>query len=197
MRYCFSILLLFLFSLAADAQVLPLNGPGPTKAPTSWEAAQNWIDVQDLDGRFRIQLPAAWQHQIDTVPTAVGTLAYHTFFLKVPSDTAENEVYMLSYVDYPEGSLHHDSTELVTELLDASLDAAKERMQGDILFSTDKALQYYPGRYWRIDYLQGQASVRTHAFVANNRYYALQTISRSARGINKSTDRFFESFSLF
>lgn len=196
MKYLF-FWLLFSPLLWLQAQVLPLNQPLQPKAPSSWENQQQWQAYQDLDGRFQIKLPAPWQHAIDSVGTAVGALAYHTFFLKPPVDTADNEIYMLSYVEYPEGSLHHDSIELVTELLDATLSTAVERMKGEVLFSTEKPLGDYPGRYWRIDYLNGQASVRTHALVINNRYYALQTISRSRKGINKSSDRFFDSFSIF
>ncbi len=196
MKYLF-FLLLFSPLLWLQAQILPLHQPLQPKVPGGWENQQPWQAYQDLDGRFQIKLPANWQHTIDSVDTAVGTLAYHTFFLQPPVDTADNEVYMLSYVDYPAGSLHHDSSELVTELLDATLATAVERMKGEVLFSTEKPLGHYPGRYWRIDYLQGQASVRTHALVAYNRYYALQTISRSGKGINKSSDRFFDSFSIF
>lgn len=189
--------LFFLLPHVMNAQVLPIVEAEELNLFQSWERQQNWEEHNDYDGRFRIFLPAEWDHRVDSVTTAVGDLAYHTYWLQTPTDTADNVMYMLSYVDYPEGALHHDSIELVTEFLDASQEEAEKRMRGDLLFATPKERNGYPGRYWRIDYLDGQASVRTQAFIASNRYYALQTVSKSNRGVNSSTDRFFDSLVLF
>ncbi|MEM9837500.1 MAG: hypothetical protein AAF828_13415 [Bacteroidota bacterium] len=176
---------------------MPIGDKAERNPFASWEQQQDWEEHNDYDGRFRIQLPAKWDQRVDSVPTPVGTLAYHTYWLQTPTDTADNVMYMLSYVDYPEGALHHDSTELVNEFLNASQEEAEKRMRGTVLFSTDKERNGYPGRFWRIDYLDGQASVRTQAYIAKNRYYALQTVSRSQLGVNRSTDKFFDSLVLF
>lgn len=189
--------LLFLLGHSLCAQVLPIQEAEELDLFQSWERQQNWEQYNDFDGRFRVLLPAEWDHRVDSIETAVGELAYHTYWLQTPTDTADNVMYMLSYVDYPEGALHHDSLELVSDFLDASQEEAEKSMHGDVLFSTPKKLNGYPGRFWRIDYLDGQASVRTQAFVANNRYYALQTVSKTRKGINNSTDRFFGSLVLF
>lgn len=163
----------------------------------SWELGQTWEVYQDYDGRFSVALPAPFRTQLDTMTTAVGELVYHTYFLQVPSDTAENELYMLSYVDYPAGTLHHDSTELLGEFFDVTIETARKTVRGEVRFSTEDKLRGYPGRYWRIDYLNGRAGVRTKAFVVGNRYYTIQTISRRETGINRSTDRYFDSFTIF
>lgn len=192
---CFCMLCSSTYELSAQA--LPIVEAEKRDPTQSWEKQQNWEEYHDFDGRFRILLPAKWDHRIDSISTAVGELAYHTFWLQTPTDTSDNVMYMLSYVDYPEGALHHDSTELVTEFLDASQEEAEKKMRGEVLFSTPKVRNGYPGRYWRIDYLDGQASVRTQVFIAGNRYYAFQTVSKSKRGVNSSTDRFFDSLVLF
>lgn len=193
------LLLLLLSSISfVSGQKLPIGGGEETENPfRSWEQNQSWEEVRELDGRFRILVPSAWEHRIDTIGTEVGELAYHTFWLQTPTDTADNVVYMLSYVDYPEGALHHDSTALTADFLDATEDEAASRLRGEVLFSTDKECNGYPGRFWRIDYLNGNASVRTQAFIAHNRYYALQTVSKSNLGVNRSTDKFFDSFAIF
>lgn len=196
-RILFSLLYLFL-TIPLAAQVLVLDPiTDEAKDFRSWEKNQRWELYQDLDGGFEILLPAPWEHRVDTVSTDIGPLAYHTYFLNVTVDTADNVFYMLSYVDYPEGSVHEDSTELVNELLEASQEEALERMSGELLFSTEKEIDFHAGRYWRIDYLDGNASVRTQAFVAGRRYYAIQTISRTRKGINKSTDKFFGSLRVY
>jgi len=189
------ILVIWVFGLSA--QVFPLNKKEVANPVRSWELQQPWEEFNDLDGRFKVSIPAAWDHRIDTIATVVGQQAYHTFFLQSPSDTADNVMYMLSYVDYPVNSLHHDSAALVKELLDVTIEEAKENVRGEVLFDTERERNGYPGRYWRIDYLNGRASIRTQAFVAGNRYYALQTVSKNALGVNSSTDRFFDSLVLF
>ncbi len=178
----------------AQAQAEQLPPLSPTEA---WEARQNWPEIPSFEGRFTIAAPGEFLEKVDTIETAVGQLVYHTLYLVVEADTSDNSVYMLSYTDYPEGSLHEDSTELVTELLDVSRDAAVESVRGELRFDTEVAKQGHPGRYWRIDYLNGRAGVRTQAFVVGRRYYAIQTVSRYATGINPSTERFFRSLRFY
>jgi hypothetical protein len=166
----------------------------------SWEQTQRWQDLNDLDGRFHLLTPAELTHKIDTVETAVGKQAYHTFFLQAPDkDAAENIIYALSYVDYPAGSLHHDSLELVAEFLAGSEEEALGAVGGNVIYSAPKTISGYPARQWRIDYPSkgGTASARTLAGVAGNRYYEIKIFSLQAAGLSKSADRFFDSVRLF
>ena len=166
----------------------------------SWEQQQNWTDLNELDGRFRLLTPAEMTHKIDTVETDLGLQAYHTFFLQAPNkDEAENIIYAISYVDYPEGSIHHDSLELVSEFLAGTEEEAADAVGGEVIYGADKEISGYPARQWRIDYPSkgGTASARTLAGVAGNRYYELKVFSLRAAGLNKSADRFFDSLRLF
>ncbi|RMF01494.1 MAG: hypothetical protein D6772_04730, partial [Bacteroidetes bacterium] len=70
-------------------------------------------------------------------------------------------------------------------------------VKGELLFSQQGRQGAYPYRYWRIDYLNGRASIRTKALIRDNRFYTIQTVSRRERGMNHSTDRFIESFRIF
>lgn len=166
----------------------------------SWEQQQRWSELNDLDGRFRLLTPAEMMHKVDTVETAVGEQVYHTFFFQAPDkDKAENIIYALSYVDYPAGSLHHDSLELVNEFLVGTEEEAAIAIGGEVIYGADKEISGYPARQWRIDYPSkgGTASARTLAGVAGNRYYELKVFSLRAAGLNKSADRFFDSVRLF
>ncbi|MEM7574490.1 MAG: hypothetical protein AAF433_16420 [Bacteroidota bacterium] len=195
-KFLYCSLLFFPFCL--PAQVLPIGQGEEVVVPgQSWERGQYWEEVRELDGRFSVSIPATWDEQIDTIETEVGFLAYHTFFLQSPSDQADNAIYMLSYVDYPEGALHHDSTELVVEFFDVSQEEAIAIVDGELLFTTDKEKDGFPGRFWRIDYLDGAASIRTQAYVVGRRFYQIQTIAQQGRGLNDSTERFFESLEFF
>lgn len=193
--------ILFLFlglmlTVAAFAQTPLLS----VQLDKSWEQQQNWKPLNELDGRFRLLTPAEMKHKIDTVETDLGRQAYHTFFLQAPDkDDAENIIYAISYVDYPEGSLHHDSLALVSEFLAGTEEEAADAVGGEVIYGADKEISGYPARQWRIDYPSkgGTASARTLAGVAGNRYYELKVFSLRAAGLNKSADRFFDSVRVF
>lgn len=189
--YIFIVLLIGLTTLQAqEEEVLD-----PLK---SWEQTDaSWEDISHFEGKFAVSTPGEFHEKVDSIDTPLGQMIYHTFFLQPPSDLAENEVYMVSYVDYPEGTIHQDSIELVTDLMNETQDAARESVRGEIMFSNDGFQKDYPFRFWRIDYLNGRASIRTKAIVANNRFYTVQTVSRREYGMNHSTDRFIDSFRVF
>ena len=166
----------------------------------SWEQQQRWSELNNLDGRFRLLTPAEMMHKVDTVVTVVGDQVYHTYFFQAPDkDEAENIIYALSYVDYPAGSLHHDSLELVNEFLKGTEEEAAIAVGGKVIYGADKMISGYPARQWRIDYPSkgGTASARTLAGVAGNRYYEVKVFSLRAAGLNTSADRFFDSVRLF
>jgi hypothetical protein len=196
----FFTLLLLSFTLLPLQQLVGQTPLMVVDLKKSWEQQQRWSELNDLDGRFRLLTPAEMTHKVDTVETAVGEQVYHTFFFQAPDkDKAENIIYALSYVDYPAGSLHHDSLELVNEFLVGTEDEAAIAVGGEVIYGADKIISGYPARQWRIDYPSkgGTASARTLAGVAGNRYYELKVFSLRAAGLNKSADRFFDSVRLF
>ncbi|WP_420460107.1 hypothetical protein [Neolewinella sp.] len=189
------VLLLLTGTLTAQTDRLDKEA---VKPPTkSWEDDHRWEQVDDLEGRFRIETPGPLEHKIDTLETAVGKQVFHTYFFKVPElERAENLIYVLSYVDYPAGALHQDSTELVRELLASTEESAAEALRGEVVYATDREVLGYPGRIWRIDYKDGQAQARTLAFVVGGRYYELKTFALSGRGLSEASDKFFRGFRL-
>jgi hypothetical protein len=195
-RSFLAFLLVFSFLSAVTAQTPMLLN----QLEQSWERQARWEERNDIDGRFKLLAPAVLTHKVDTVETSLGKQAYHTFFLQAPDkDEAENIIYAISYVDYPDGSLHHDSLELVNEFLTGTEEEAAIAVGGEVIYSSDKLISGFPARQWRIDYPSkgGTASARTLAGVAGNRYYELKVFSLQASGLNKSADKFFDSVRLF
>lgn len=189
-----------LSSLSVNAQRIPLSTATDTEQDPleSWEQqGTDWQELANLAGRFKVLSPGSLQEKIDSIDTPLGQMVYHTFYCQPPEESRENEVYMISYVDYPSGTLHSDSIDLVNELLDESQTAAAESVRGELLFSQNGAQNGYPFRYWRIDYLNGRASIRTKALVVKNRFYTIQTVARRELGMNHATDRFIDSFRVF
>lgn len=155
----------------------------------------NWTIYQSADQQFQLKTPSELTEKIDTIQTAIGDLYYHTLFTQTQPEEG-NQVYMLSYCDYPLGTLHSDSLEFLNDFFETTIRSAMVSVRGELMYQTDEEMYGYPGKYWRIDYKSGQAVIKTRAFVVENRYYALQVVSTKARHINPDTDRFFESFKL-
>ena len=155
-----------------------------------------WETYLSYDGRFSVAVPGILQEKIDSVQTDLGKMAYHTFFLQQETETADNHVYMVNYCDYPEGIVFADSSGLVADFFRHTMEAAAESVNGEVLYSSDLELNGYPGKLWRIDYLDGNAVIKTKAYLIENRYYAIQTISGKDKNLNLSTERFFDSFKL-
>ncbi|RMG78204.1 MAG: hypothetical protein D6714_18500, partial [Bacteroidetes bacterium] len=134
----------------------------------------DWQTFESYEGRFRVLAPGAMTEKIDSIQTDVGTLAYHVFFHQSDNKDADNLFYMVSYCDYPAGSVHSDSTELLAPFFEATLESAAASVDGKLIYADDIRYDDYPGKFWRIDYLDGQAIIKTKAFLVKNRYYSLQ-----------------------
>lgn len=155
-----------------------------------------WRETLSYTGRFRVIAPGHMLEKVDTIKTKLGEQVYHTFFYQSPNKRSDNLFYMVSYCDYPAGSIHSDSTEYLDEFFEVSAEEAAFSITGDLIYSQARTWNGYPGRVWRVDYLQGEAIIKTRAFLVENRYYTIQTIMLKANSLNPSTDEFFNSFYL-
>lgn len=159
---------------------------------------QDWQEYKSFEGKFRVLVPAKMTAKVDSIQTEVGKLAYHTHLYQPEAEKeAQNLIYMVSYVDYPELSIHSDSTALVDEFFDNTVESATEAVMGNLIYSAETSLHEYPGRLWRIEYLEDRAVIKTRAFLVKNRYYAIQTICLKEKALNTASDTFFNSFKIF
>jgi hypothetical protein len=155
-----------------------------------------WEETLSYAGRFRVSAPGYMVEKTDTLTTKLGEQVYHTFFYQSPDKQSDNLFYMVSYVDYPEGTMHMDSLDLLGEFFEASAEEAAFSISGDLVYSHDRDWDGYPGQVWRVDYLKGQVIIKTRAFLVQNRYYTIQTIMLKENSLNPSTDKFLNSFYL-
>lgn len=160
------------------------------KAPIIWEETVSYA------GRFRVKTPGFMTEKSDTIGTKLGDQIYHTFFYQSPDKQSDNLFYMVSYVDYPEGTMHMDSVELLQEFFEVSAEEAAFSISGDLVYSQPQDYQSYPGYIWRVDYLKGAAIIKTRAFLVDNRYYNVQVIMLRENSLNPSSEKFFDSFYL-
>ena len=179
----FFVFLIFYSSSALTAQY------GETITP-------EWMEFTSDSGSFRVSGPGEFTLKVDSIDTEIGLLAYHTYFLQDTTADADNKIYMISYCDYPEGTVHSDSADLHASFFEETMDAAVFSIDGELTYWDEITVEEYPGRFWRVDYLGGGALIKTRAFLVRNRYYALQTVMLKAKSMNNSSSRFLDSFRL-
>jgi hypothetical protein len=161
------------------------------------QSKANWSDFSSIDGLFKVQSPGEMQHKADTVETKIGPLVYHTFFCQEQlEEGAENFIYMVSYVDYPAVAVHSDSTDLLADFFEATMDQAAFSIAGELVYNNPITIQGYPGYIWRINYQNNVGVIKTKALLANNRYYSIQAATVKDLALNPAVDRFLDSFQL-
>lgn len=161
------------------------------------ESNLSWQKITLEKAGCAVMAPGPMTEKVDTVETPIGKIAYHTYFYQSAEKGPENFFYMLSYCEYPEGAVHSDSMELLNEFFETTIESAAAAVNGDLIFANEITLQDYPGRFWRINYLDDQVIIRTKAYMVKNRYYAIQTIMHKDRSLNPASDRFLDSLQLF
>ncbi len=157
-------------------------------------AQTDWQPFTSVDGRFSVLAPGEFQHKENSIDTEIGEITYHSYVYQSPDPGADNLVYMISYCDYPENSIHSDSTGLVEDFFKETLESATFSVEGDLVYSAAITLNDYPGRIWRIHYNQGEASIKSKAFLIKNRFYNVQAITLSDKKLNTQADKFLDSF---
>jgi hypothetical protein len=186
------VLLLLLIGVGLKAQDTSAVAPRPSKMPT-----ERWSEYKSFDGKFLVMSPGGKMiEKLDTAKTPMGPIAYHLYYNQPDFDGAENYFYMVSYCDYPEGSVHSDSTELVQQLFTETIKEAAFSIAGKVLYQDDIKFLGYPGKLWRIDYGRGKYTIKTRAYVIGNRFYTIQTVMSRLMSLNPLSDRFLDSFKL-
>lgn len=158
--------------------------------------AQEWEVFQSYEGKFSILAPGEFVKKENPIKTDIGELKYVTYLLQDANKEADNLVYMISYCDYPNYTVHSDSTEFADEFFQTTIETAVESVKGTLSYSSKISLEDYPGRLWRVEYNEGQALIKTKAYLIENRYYSIQVITLKEKGFNLQIDKFLDSFSL-
>ena len=161
-----------------------------------WQA--QWQEFASIEGKFKVLAPGDLIEKVDTSETSVGRLEYHIFYHQPSDEEADNLFYAVHYCQYPEGTLPADSTDLIADFLESTMESAAESVGGKILYSTDIQLDNtHPGKLWRIDFNDGKAVVKSKAYIVNDRFYMVQTVSKQEKNINLDAEKFLDSFKVF
>lgn len=156
----------------------------------------SWQEFNSYQGRFSVLVPGPMVEKITTMETSLGDLEYHTFVHRPEEKDPENELYMVSYYDFPLHTMHSDSIDLLEEFFEATIESAVESLVGDLDYQSAISLRDYPGRIWRISYNNGSAIIKTKAFLVNRRFYTIQAATQRGKSLNPKLDQYLDSFRL-
>ena len=155
-----------------------------------------WTPYICADGNFIISTPGAFEKKDLEKETKIGKIVNHTLWFWDKSPEADNHLYYVTYTDYPPGTVHSDSTALLPDFWEATVTEAYSSLGGSEVYSGSQPFGEYPGMAWRFMYNNTKASTRARAFLVKNRLYIIQTICKADHAMNKSSDRFLDSFRL-
>ena len=164
----------------------------------SFSIVAPWREFKNYDGKFRVLIPdGAMTEKISLIKTELGELQYHTFQYRPAEKDADNVFYIVNYCDYPKGTFPTDSTDLVNEFLNTTVESSAKSVSGTVTYQSDIQLLGSGGKIWRVEYNNGKALIKSKCFLVANRFYMIQTMMRREKSLNPSADKFLDSFQFF
>ena len=155
-----------------------------------------WQETRSNEWGFKIEAPIKLEEKASNLETDIGKINSTVFYYQDESIEPDNYIYMVTCMEYPEGSMHSDSTELLSDFFDASVEEAVLSIDGELIYQSDYNYEEYPGRIWRISYNENTAIIKSVSYIVKNKLYIIQTASLKEKAVNKSANRFVDSFRL-
>jgi len=152
-----------------------------------------WYSTHKDSLGFRIFFPEKPTEAEQIIESGIGSVNQQTYYLN--NDNGPVYFYQLNYIEYPEGTIHSDSIDLMDDFYLETVHGAVEKFKGTLAYDTEIELNGVKGRMYRIDYMNNTLSLKTKVYVIRNRYYSIQAIYKKGQKIN-ALDRFFDSFDL-
>jgi hypothetical protein len=163
--------------------------------PAGVFSQEHWELFLPEDQSFQVLCPGTMDWGIKHVLTDLGELKTITYLNKGSEETPDI-IYIINYTDYPAGVLHEDSTELLENFFQTSLDGIVEKLNGKLLYYADVSTVYVPKKLYKINYNNGHAVVKGKMFVFMDRFYSVQVFSSFNKSNDPGIDKFLESFKI-
>jgi hypothetical protein len=154
-----------------------------------------WKSYRNIDGMFKVLTRGAFQQKTIKAQTTIGEITTKTFIYQ-PEEQEENLVYMITYYDFPKGSIHSDSTELLKDFFKNTIEQSAESVNGKVIYTNELEQQGYRAWQWRVNYQEGKVAIRTRSFLINNRFYSIQTVGLTDAPSNNTADFFMNSLKI-
>ena len=107
---------------------------------------QSWDRFEYDKGQFSILSPDSLEYVVQEFQTDLGKQMYHTYFYQLTQEEGDI-ILMVSFVDYPIGSIHSDSTEILKNFFDQTATSAALSINGEIAYQSQDQYHGYPQNY--------------------------------------------------
>ena len=164
---------------------------------TFWTAENTeWRSFTSKEGGFSVLIPGEFVREHKVIKTDIGDLPHISYVYQDTLGHSKNELYVISYSDYPKNTFHKDSMDLIDELLEVSVDQKNKNLKGQITYNHKIKVEGYPGRIFRINYNNGKIVMKSKMFLVKDRFYSIQIYTLYKHSLNFNIDKFFNSFRL-
>ena len=159
-------------------------------------AQDGWIPYRSPEGGFKIMTKGIFKERLTHAETEIGAITIHNLVYQKEEKGKAHPVFVVSYYDFPEGSIHSDSTELATQFFEETITGAVGSVNGELIYKNGMKLHGFNGFQWRVNYPNDAGAIKTQAYLVNNRYYAVSMLTYSTSKANLDANRYFDSFRL-
>lgn len=153
-----------------------------------------WQWYSPPDSTYQVSIPAGeMTFSTDTISTAIGSLIYHKVMNK--NDVNGRKIYtVISESTYPTGSLHSDSSSLLSDFWKTTVEQSTKNLGGKLIYKSDVRVGKWPAYKWKINFGEDKRMDNLGIFI-ENKFYLLQFSSLNTIKFTDIKERFFRSFS--
>jgi len=153
-----------------------------------------WKMTKSLDKKAFIYAPMEMKVRVDSIDTDIGPVITVHHVLQQSTEYSPNFLFHFSYTMYPTGVINRDSSLIVEDLLNSTVDNSVLMQNGVLLYSAKKDFKDNPGRIWKTKYNDGSYVMKSEAYVSDDRLYIIQVGSIADTPTGEAVDHFLDSF---
>lgn len=153
-----------------------------------------WKTFSPTDQPFEILVPGEMKSGEKKLLTDIGEVHPISWIYEGKNGKDPNYLYLVSYVDYPDGTFHPDSIDLVKELFKISMETHIKDLGGELVYESESPYNNFQGCIYRASYNKNKLVVKSRMILIKDRFYAIQVYTTSEKSLNSDMNRFLESF---
>lgn len=156
-----------------------------------------WEKVSEFNPYWSVSMPGEPEYYKKEILTHVGEMEIHSYMLAPEySEEQSNLMYLIEYYDYPEGSFHPDSIELIDMFLDQTAIATSSEVGGELVYESNINKNGHRGKLYRCQYKDATYIMKSKMYLVGDRFYHLKVYCKKEYALNEEMDTFLDSFRL-
>lgn len=154
---------------------------------------EKWETFVGPNKSFEVMVPYPMKSGEKKILTDVGEMHPKTWICEGKQED-DNYLYLVGFVDYPDGTFHKDSTQLIDELFRISMETHVNDLGGNLVYQAESPLGFYSGLIYRVSYNENKLVAKCRMILVEDRFYTLQVYTISEKSLNDNITRFLNSF---